>query len=565
LIPERNLSAIQYVEEKKTVEFFLKRSNLIPILNLVLVWCCLSPALCNDVRFSQGLYQQHLEVLGSDRLQGRGTGTEGELMAARYLAQMLRNSGIQTALPNGSFFQQIPMHGSRVLDESNFQLYTPSDSLTYHNRKDFLVENTGNLQLHLKPVEMVFAGYGIIAPEHDYNDYQSLDVRGKIVIYLDGEPSSEDEAYFDGPEPSIYSFSDSKRRIALSRGAVGSVLISGSKTDGTWDKQQLAYGFEEVKLAYSPTSLLNILVPFEVAENFFQGAQLTLEQVQLLDKREDMRSFPLVSRFRFNGKYAERDFVARNVIGFIPGLNKRYSDEYLLLTAHYDHLGIGPPMNGDSIYNGVFDNAAGVAALLEIGRMIAQKPLERSVLLVFVSGEERGLLGSLYYVDHPVRPLHRALANINIDGISMFEPFREVIGVGGEMSSLGSLLTSFTAKSGIQALGDSQVKNAQSLFTRSDQIVFARAGIPSILVIEGNAYQSSDPQAGQNRMKQWVKNIYHTPFDDLSQPINYAAVEQHVMLLKNFLRSVAAVEQQIEWKPGIPYRVERFRSRAENR
>ncbi|MEL6822547.1 MAG: M28 family peptidase, partial [Calditrichota bacterium] len=351
----------------------------------------------------------------------------------------------------------------------------------------------------------------------------------------------------------------------LSRGAVGSILISGRKGDSSWDKKRLSYGFEEVKLAYSPTSLLNILTPFEVAESFFIGAQYSLEQIRQLDERDDMRSFPLASRLRFNGKYAERDFVARNVIGLIPGTNNRLSDEYLLLTAHYDHLGIGPPMKGDSIYNGVFDNAAGVAALLEIGRMIALEPLQRSMLLVFVSGEERGLLGSLYYVDHAVRPLYKTVANINIDGISVFEPFREVIGVGGTLSNLGNLLTSFVTQSGIRILEEGQVKNSQALFTRSDQIVFARAGIPSILVIEGNEYQTSDRLAGRKRMEQWVSNIYHTPFDDLSQPINYAAVEQHVTLLEKFTRIVATAEEEIEWNPRIPYRIERFRSRAEKR
>lgn len=543
----------------------MRRLNFIHILIWTTICCVLTPGFANEPRFSQVLFQQHLDVLGSDRLQGRGTGTEGELMAARYLAQLLQNSGVLPAQQNNSYFQQIPMHGSRALSGSSYDLYTPSDSLQFQIGDDFLVENTGQLQLLLRPMELVFAGYGIIAPEYDYNDYQSLDARGKIVVYLDGEPSSNDENYFDGESPSVYSFSDSKRRIALSRGAVGSILISESKENGSWDKKRLSYGFEEVKLAYSPTSLLNILVPFEVAESFFIGAQYSLQQIQQLNKRGDMRSFPLASRIRFNGKYAERDFVARNVIGVIPGKDKRLADEYLLLTAHYDHLGIGPPMNGDSIYNGVFDNAAGVAALLEIGRMIAQQPLRRSVLLLFVSGEERGLLGSLYYVDHTARALHKTIANINIDGISVFEPFREVIGVGGGFSNLGELLRDVASESGIQMIEEGELLNTKLLFTRSDQIAYASAGIPSILVIEGDLYESSDRSSGRNRMEKWVEEIYHTPFDDLSQPINYSAVEQHVLLLEKFARRVATADKEISWNPGIPYRVERFRSRAENR
>ncbi|MGH1362547.1 MAG: M28 family peptidase [Calditrichia bacterium] len=511
------------------------------------------------------LFRQHLDVLGSDRLNGRGTGTEGELMAARYIAQMLRNSGVKAGVGDDNYFQLIPMQGSRISAESKLTVHFSDIKVDLLLQKDYLVDNAGGLDFFAQPVEMVFVGYGIVAPEFDYSDYQGIDIRGKIAVYLDGEPESDDESFFFGNMRTIYSYPEAKQRIAQSRGALATILIPAKSDEQNWAKWQRSFGFEEVKLAYSAAEILSLIVPANVAGTFFREAGFSLQEAFDFKARGDMRSFPLNSSLHFSGEFSRREFNARNVAGMIPGRNSRLRDEFLLLSAHYDHLGVGSAIDGDSIYNGVFDNAAGVAAVLELARLFAENPPEKSVLFLFVTGEERGLLGSSYYVDHPIVPLFKTIANVNVDGISMFEQLREVLGVGSGLSSLSDYLM---ASAHAMDMSVGSIPDGFSIlenFARSDQISFARAGVPAILVVEGNKYVSTPDVDAVRRMQTWAQTIYHTPFDDLSQSVNYAAVEQHVLLLEHLCRALTNSKEPIVWNSDVRYRVERYRTRAERR
>ncbi len=513
--------------------------------------------------------QKHMAVLGSDSLEGRGTGTRGGERAAQYIAEELAKLKLVPIGDDSSYYQSIPMHGSRVLPNSTFIMTFQGKEHEFVLHRDYVLYNSGAPTFVPKPAPMVFVGYGIIAPEFDYNDYQSLDVSGKIVVFLSGEPPSSDSSYFDGSRPTLHYYPEVKQRVAISRGAAGSVVIPNPREAAgrNWRHWLMQFAFEDVTLLYSVTANLSALINPQAAQELFRGAPYTLSQILDMDAANNMRSFPLAVAAAFRGQFQERDFLAPNVIAMLEGDDPRLKDSYLLISAHYDHLGIGPAAQGDSIYNGVFDNAAGVAAVLEIARAFTLMPERprRSVIFLFTTAEEKGLLGATYYTDHRVMPLYKTIANVNVDGLAMFDTFNDVVGVGAELSTLGGDLQKILAAFKMRASPIPSPFLNSAAFTRSDQIAFAKAGIPAVLLMEGVDYRHSSPAAGLQRMIEWGQRIYHSPFDDLRQPINFAAARQHGQILFSFCWSLANGEEAPQWKPGTPYVNARLRSIAEKR
>lgn len=512
--------------------------------------------------------RQHIEILGHDSLEGRGTGTFGEQKAARYIAQYLQRIGIQPLGDQGTYFQAVPMHGSFARPQSQFLHFDQGQEHAFIHNRDFLLYKSGSQTYIPQAVPLVFVGYGIIAPEFDYNDYQSVEVDGKVVVCLLGEPPSDDPSYFHGANPTIYSCPESKQRFAMSRGALGTILIPRPEDRYfDWERAMNDFAFEHITLAYSPAGNLAVLMNPDAAQRFFDAHSISLSDLFQMDRNSAMRSFPLTGKISFKGEFQERDFFSANVIGCLPGINKPPFQKYVIISAHYDHLGIGPAVKADSIYNGVIDNAAGVAAVLELARVFASLPIKplQSVIFLFLTGEEKGLLGSTYYLDHPVVPLHKTIANINVDGLALFEMFHDVIGIGAEYSSLEDHLAQVAATLDLQVSQFPLGCMALEAFARSDQIAFARAGIPSILISEGFSYHHHTRAEGWQRIDQWMRDFYHSPFDDLHQPLNFEAARLHCQLLFAFCHPIADGAFYPDWKSGSPFITARLRSLAEKR
>jgi len=512
---------------------------------------------------------QHIAFLGSDSLAGRGTGTRGGEIAAAYIADELAKLNIQPAGDDHSYYQQIPMHGSRPMPGSNFQIISKHSEKRLELGKDYLLYNTGAQTFVPRPVPLVFVGYGIVAPEYDHNDYQALNVVGKIVVFLSGEPASNEPSYFAGSQPTLYSFPETKQKTALARGAVGSIMIPTPRqeTGRDWQAWLNEFAFEDINLFYSITGNLSVVVNPQTANVLFEEAPYSLKQIFNMEAANNLRSFQLAASASFRGSFQQRDFLAPNVIGLLPGSEAQLKDSYVIVSAHYDHLGIGPAIEADSIYNGVFDNAAGVAAVLEIARVLTTLPEKpkRSVFFLFLTGEEKGLLGSNYYVDHPVVPLYKTIANLNVDGLAMFDTFNDVVGVGAEFSTLGELLEEVAAEPGLRVSSIPSPFPAPVSFARSDQITFAKAGVPALLVMEGPDYRHTSREAGLQRLIKWGQEIYHTPVDDLQQPINLAAAQQHTQVLFALCFALANSANEPQWKKGVPYLAARLQSIAEKR
>ena len=510
--------------------------------------------------------KHNMEFLASDLFEGRAPGTVGGNLAAKYIAVEFSSIGLKPTGHDNTFYQYVPMHSSYPLASSELKLYLDSTEMNLHLNQDYLMYKTGQQTFTPVPLALVFVGYGIIAPEFDYNDYQSVDVESKIVVFLDGEPYSAQPDYFDGGEATIYSYSSSKQRIAVSRGAAGSILIPTDK-NLNWNDLKKEFGFEDVSLAYSVSSNLSILINPELADTLFNPADYSFEDVLIMKRKGNMKSFPLKTKISFEGRFEQRDFVSPNVIGIIEGSDPELKDSYVIISAHYDHLGIGPPVEGDSIYNGALDNAIGVSALIELAGTFSsldRKP-RRSLLFIALTGEEKGLLGSSYYTDHPVVPLYKTVANLNIDGIAMFEDFSSVVGIGSGYSTLGTFLNESASKFDIDIQDIPPQFKSNEEFNRSDQMAFALAGIPSILILEGLNNKYKKKEEVLETFINYLVNIYHTPFDDLNQKINYDAAVRHVKLLFDFIYRVANSKEAPEWKKDAPFVNARLRSIAERK
>ncbi|MBX7151039.1 M28 family peptidase [bacterium] len=510
----------------------------------------------------------HLNFLGSDSLQGRLPGSPGSKKASEYIANSLLSSGLTPIGNDNSFFQEIPLHASKALTSSEMKLFSPDGRIeNLLLKKDFVLFKSGAQTFIPNPIPVIFVGYGIAAPEFDYNDYQSVDVEGKIVVFLGGEPVSNDSSFFDGTSPSIYSFPETKQKIALARGARGSILIPNinQDIDFQWSHIVKDFSFEDISLTYAPAGNLCIMMNPNSAQKLFDDAPTSLVDVFKLEESHQIKSFDLNTQLSFRGEFAEKDFIENNIVGLIEGTDPKLKDSYVLVTAHYDHLGIGPAVNGDSIYDGVVDNASGVAVTLELARFLSINKPKRSVVFLFVTGEEFGLLGSFYYIDHPVVPLYKTVANVNIDGVAIFDTFNDVVGIGSEISDLGTMLKDMLKRNNMNLSSIPEPFLQSESFSRSDNYAFAQAGIPSILIMDGLNHKHDSYENSVEQMITWALERYHSPFDDLSQPINYDAIYQHTELLEQFITLISNSSKTPSWKPGSSYINARLQSIAEKK
>jgi hypothetical protein len=511
--------------------------------------------------------RRHTVVLGGDALEGRAPGSRGGRLAAAYLAAELEKIGVEPIGDDGTFFQQVPLVASTPLEGSRLVLSVFGEHLPLTLGEDYLLHTTGAQTWLPRPTPMVFVGYGIVAPEFDYSDYADVDVRGKVAVFLAGEPPSNDDKYFAGSDPTVYSSVESKVRIALSRGAVASVLIpsSSANDDAAWARRRREYAFAYLGPASSVPSHLAILLRPQLARTLFDDALFEFDQVVSMERRQVLRSFHLPVSLSFEGAFRVRAFQAANVVGRIGGSGRRLAEEHVVVSAHYDHLGRGPAVDGDSIYNGVIDNAIGTAGLLEIARVVSQlpDPPRRSILFLFTTAEEEGNLGARYFLEHPPVPLSKLVANVNIDGLAFLDGFNDVVGIGAELSDLGRHFQSVARHRELEVSRPAELAVGHEAFERSEQAVFADAGVPAILINEGLGWRHHSRTEALEVLVDWFEHRYHAPSDDLDQPLDFTASRNHLALITALVVKVADADFAPEWKPGVPYAYRRFLTLAE--
>ncbi len=493
----------------------------------------------------------HIEYLASDELKGRDTGSEGHLKAARYVAGEFERSGLKPAGTTG-YFQPVKFDVKQIVEEqSSLALIRDGKAEPLVLGDDASFSLRGDIQ-EATEAAAVFAGYGLQVREKNYDDLAGLDLKGKIVVYLSGGPKS-----IPGPLKSHYQSAAERWKYLKAAGAVGIATIQNPKSmDIPWSRARLARLMPSMSLAdpsLQETKGLRLAISInpERADKFFAGTGHTIAEIlRAADNDQPLPRFPLAASIRAHVGLKNSQVDSQNVAGLLPGTDPKLKNEYVVMTAHLDHIGVGPAINGDSIYNGAMDDASGIASILEIARLLHESDakLRRSLIFLAVTGEEKGLQGSHYFAAHPTVDEKNIVADINLDMFLPLHALHYIEVQGLAESTLGDDIRAVASEAGVEVQADKEPQ--RNLFIRSDQYNFIRRGIPALAFKFG--YLSGSPE--EKLHKEWLKNRYHAPSDDLNQPVDKtAAAEFDEIILKLALR-VANASERPQWKSDSFFR-----------
>ena len=530
-------------------------SKKFPVLAIVLV--LLLPALIaaqkqSAKHFDGNSWWAHIQFLADDNLEGRETGSEGLRKAEAYVVDQLTKAGLQPAGVDG-FYQPVKFVSREIVEkDSSAALVSKGkvEPLTLGEDAYF------NTRVDLAPEEinapLVFVGYGLKIPETHYDDLAGLDLKGKIVVYLAGSTADTPTAL-----SAHYQTAGERWKPLQQAGAIGTVGIPNpASMDIPWSRMSLNRAHPSMDLAYpefneTPGLKLSLTFNPAQAEKLFAASGHKFAEIADLGKdRKPLPHFPLGVSLKARAVLKSSTVESANVVAKLPGNDPALKDEYVVLSAHVDHIGIGEPINGDRIYNGAMDNASGVAALLDIAASwkAHSEQLRRSVLFVFVTAEEKGLLGSKYFAAHPTVPANSMIADINIDMFLPIVPLKVLKVQGIAESDLGERARDAAQVFGVRVQPDPEpLRNA---FIRSDQYNFIRHGIPAVKLDVG--YDPGSPD--QKVFKSWLTTRYHAPSDDLAQPVNRDSAALYEEVVRQLLISIANTDARPKWKPDSFFR-----------
>lgn len=498
--------------------------------------------------------QANMTFLADDLLQGRQPGTKGFALASKYIETEMLSIGLQSGENNATYLQKVPLlKGVVNKAESQFIIKTGEKETTLTSNIDFLLRPNLNNTISEVNAPLVFVGFGVSAPELGYDDYKNSDVKDKIVVVFHQAPSK-----FANNERAYFGRLDTKIQTALNHGAIGIITIEKNDiTVKAWNEiaRKLDQGnFKWLDAANKPHNAFEKIkasatLNSATAEKLFFDAGKNMQEVLNLLKSGISQSFPLATEAKIKVSTNLIPIESANLIGIIPGSDPVLKDEYIVYASHYDHFGVSKPVNGDSIYNGAHDNAAGVSILLEIARTYSKllvKP-KRSIVFAFVTGEELGLLGSDYFVNNPTLK-GKIIANISMDMPFFFHPVLDIVPYGSQHSSLNTQVLAAAKILQIKVSPDPIPE--EGVFMRSDHFSFVKKGIPSLFIKSGFMTTSTDTVNREVADKAWRANIYHTPQDDMSQAFDFNAAVTHVKI--NFLIGLltANATDKPNWNSG---------------
>jgi hypothetical protein len=493
--------------------------------------------------------------LADDLLEGRAPGTRGYDLAARYVAAQFEALGLEPAGSEGSYYQPVPLRRIRLIPEhSGVDLVRGDERRELELFEEFVMfGHVTHLESQVE-APLVFAGYGVTAPDLDYDDYVRTDVSGKIVVLLPGAPPR-----FPSAERAHFSSIELKQANAARRGAVGILMARTQDVERMFPWRALARISRTWSMRWlSPDGVPNNARPelrgqgvlsTEMSAWLFLGAAKSFDEAVAAAQQSHPQAFPLDARASIRMASRHENFESPNIVGLLRGSDPSLAHEFVVYTAHLDHEGIGEPVDGDSIYNGALDNASGVAQMLEVAHAFARLPQRprRSVVFLAVTAEEQGLLGSDYYAHYPTVPIGQIVANINLDGGLILVPPADVVVHGAEHSTLGAIAEAAAKRLDLEVTPDPAPE--QSFFIRSDQYSFVKKGVPSVFPFPGA--KSSDPAIdGAARLQQYLTERYHTPRDDMSQPFSYEAGAIGARLNFAIGYAVAERSERPRWNPG---------------
>ena len=504
-----------------------------------------------------------IRFLADDLLEGRFTGSRGHAIAERYVATELQSMGAEPGGDAGGFLQVVPMRGA-MKDAARTSLVIHSRGKADTTLKidgDFILSSDMRTASVDVDAPLVFAGFGVTAPEYGYDDLAGLDLKGKIAVIFTGAPLSDKDDYFPPTAHAIYSDGRDKIARLAARGAAGMMTVFRPDDEERlpWarvTKQSHIEQMSWLKDGQPGTSAAGAALRGAIHWKTFDailaraGAGRDTTSLTSAVTSRTLKGFDIP--VSLHGKLASklRDLESHNVVGILRGSDPKLSGEYVVYSAHLDHLGFGVPIDGDAIYNGALDNASGTAAILEIARAYSLLPKRpaRSILFLSCTGEERGLLGSDYFARYPTVPAGSIVADFNDDMVLALGPMHDVVAFGAEHSSLGPLVQAAASTLGLQTSPDSEPK--QVIFIRSDQYSFVKQGIPSIMVEPGLKDDQGQPEAYAAKRKAWIATHYHSPQDQWEPGYDYEGMAKvaRVELLAGF--AVANAPERPVWSKG---------------
>ncbi len=515
----------------------------------------------------QGEYMRGIvEEISQDSYEGRGPGSRGDAKTRKYLAERLEELGLQPGAEDGGWQQAFELVGVNTSQPNEWVFSGHGTSMTLQQWDQFIV-GSGVQQGHveIENAELVFVGYGIQAPEYDWDDYKGVDLAGKILVMMNNDPDWDPEL-FGGETRLWYGRWDYKFLSAARQGAVGAIIIHTAPSAG--------YPFQVVQTSWTgvqfelpagdePRSQISSWVTEDTARNLVAMAGMDLDELREQAYNRDFKPVPLGITTSIALDVEIEVVRSGNVLGLIPGSDPELKDEVVIFTAHHDHLGIGTPnADGDAIYNGAFDNATGVAQVLAISKAIKALPVapRRSVLVALVGAEEQGLLGSEYYAANPTFAPGKIAANINYDGGNVWGHTHDVTYIGLGKSSIDQIASMIAGEQG-RIVKPDQFSD-KGYFYRSDQFSFAKIGVPAMYLDAGTDFIDRPPEWGREQQNHYTEVNYHQPSDEYDPNWNFDGMVDDATLGYWTGLAIANADDMPTWNPGDEFEAARIKALA---
>ena len=517
-----------------------------------------------DSKITDASIRADVEFLADDLLEGRGPGTRGDRLAQKYIISQFKQMGLKPAGKDGGWTQQVPLMGVTTRPPATLNFKQSDQSLTLKNNDDYIVTcGTGVEQAVIKDAEVVFVGYGIQAPEYDWDDFKGLDVKGKILLCLNNDPADNPEI-FAGRTRLYYGRWDYKYAKAAELGAAGMLIIHTTPSAGypyqvvqtSWTGEQMALGGKQVGRA-----LLEGWLTEAAAGKLVSLADLELDELTQSAQSKDFQPVPLNTTLSMKMDCRVRSRSSANVLGLLPGSDPALSKQWIVYTAHHDHIGMTEARDDkvDNIYNGAVDNASGVGSMLAIARAMSALPESerprRSILFASVAAEEQGLLGSAYLAQNPPIPAGRLAAVINIDGINILGATEDVVVIGRGKSDMDKIVERISRWQKRVVVGD-QFPD-RGYYYRSDQFSLAKIGVPGVYLSSGVHVIGKPDGWGKEQLRKWTENIYHQTSDEYSESWNLSGAVEDAKLM--FYTGLQAANQESlpAWNAGDEFEAAR--------
>ena len=502
---------------------------------------------------SADVMRSHLEFLADDALEGRAPGTRGGLLAAKYIRAQFERLGLEPAGDSGSYYHRVPIISLTPAPTVRVTGGARPGDLRF--RDDFVLWSMRNDSLVHFGGDLVFVGYGIVAPEYQWDDYRGLDVKGKIVVALVNDPGLQDSTIFRGKILTYYGRWTYKIEEAERRGAAGIILVHTTESATyPWSTVASSWTGAQVRVERPASSLLVAGWVTEAAAAALFPAGTDLAATMRAAATRAFHPMTLGSRIEGDVRSTIRRSETFNVLARLPGSGP-HAAEAVIIGAHYDHLGVSAPANGDSIYNGALDNASGTAAMLASAESFRQSGVKpsRSIVFMAFAAEESGLLGSTAFAARPAIPLRNVAAVLNVDVMNLSGRTRDVSALGVEQSSLGADFTRAAAAEGLRVTTNEDALIKGSFF-RSDHFPFARAGVPALSLEGGTDFVGRPAGWGKQQADDYTAHRYHQPSDEILPSFTYEGAVQQVRVVLRTAMGVADARAQPTWNAGSEFR-----------